>query len=88
MPVVLLAIGIATGWSGFSTRAAWAVVAASALSYLPRLLEAIRFRQSLASALAHPLGIAVFLVIQWVGVFRKALGLNTSWKGRSLAPQN
>jgi len=88
MPVVLLAIGVATGWSGFSTGAARAVVAAAALSYLPRLLEAIRFRQSLASAFLHPLGIAVFLAIQWVGVFRKALGLNTSWKGRSLAPQS
>ncbi len=58
------------------------------LSYLPRLLEAIRFRQSLAAAIAHPLAVAVFLGIQWVGVFRKALGLNTSWRGRSLAPQS
>ena len=88
MPAVLLAIGVATGWSGFSPRAFLLVVAATALSYLPRVLEAIRFRQSLASGLAHPLAIAVFLGIQWIGVVRKTLGLNTSWKGRSLAPQN
>jgi len=88
LPVVLLAIGVATGWNGFPARAAWAVVIAAMLSYLPRLIEAVRFRQSFASAIAHPLAVAVFLGIQWVGVFRKALGLNTSWKGRSLAPQS
>lgn len=88
LPAVLLAIGVATGWSGFSARAAWGVVVATILCYLPRVLESIRFRQSLASAIAHPLAVAVFLGIQWVGVFRKALGLNTSWKGRSLAPQS
>ena len=68
----------------------WAVVAACAavvLSCLPRLLEAARFRQSLTSALAHPLAIVVFLAIQWVSLARRLLGLPTSWRGRSLAPQ-
>jgi hypothetical protein len=37
--------------------------------------------------LAHPLGIAVFLAIQWVALGRRLLGLQTSWRGRSLAPQ-
>jgi len=62
-------------------------VAAAALAWLPRLLEAARFRQSLASAAAHPLGVAVFLAIQWAALVRKLLGLKTAWRGRPLAPQ-
>jgi hypothetical protein len=37
--------------------------------------------------LSHPLGILVFLAIQWVALVRRLLGLQTSWRGRSLAPQ-
>jgi predicted dinucleotide-binding enzyme len=43
--------------------------------------------ESLSSALAHPLGVAVFLVIQWSALIRRTLGLQTSWRGRTLAPQ-
>jgi glycosyltransferase involved in cell wall biosynthesis len=87
LPWVLVAWSLATGWQ---TWPAWAVavtLVAVALSCLPRLLEAARFRQSFASALAHPLGILVFLAIQWVALVRRLLGLQTSWRGRSLAPQ-
>jgi hypothetical protein len=58
-----------------------------ALAYAPRLLEALRFRQSLASAILHPLGVAVFLVIQWYALARRVAGLKTTWRGRSLDPQ-
>jgi hypothetical protein len=58
-----------------------------ALAYVPRFLEAARFGQSLSSSLAHPLGIAVFLAIQWFALIRRLLGLKTSWRGRALAPQ-
>jgi hypothetical protein len=37
--------------------------------------------------LSHPVGIAVFLAIQWVALGRRLLGLQTSWRGRSLTPQ-
>jgi hypothetical protein len=39
------------------------------------------------SAVCHPLGVAVFLAIQWVALARKLLGLQTAWRGRSLVPQ-
>ena len=87
LPFVLVIAGLAGGWLGWP---AWAIAAAAlgcCLALLPRLVEAERFRQSLTSALAQPLAIAVFLAIQWVALARKALGLNTSWRGRSLAPQ-
>lgn len=87
LPLILLGIGLATGWRCWP---AWAVVAmatAIGLSYLPRIMAVGRFGQSLSSAVAHPLGVAVFLVIQWIALVRRGLGLKTSWRGRSLQPQ-
>ena len=87
LPWVLVGWGLATGWQGWPSWAVPVALVAVALSSLPRILEATRFRQSFTSALAHPLGIAVFLAIQWVALGRRLLGLQTSWRGRSLAPQ-
>jgi glycosyltransferase involved in cell wall biosynthesis len=86
-PWVLVACGLATGWQGWPAWTVAAALVAMALSSLPRILEARRFRQRFTSVLAHPLGIAVFLAIQWVALGRRLLGLQTSWRGRSLAPQ-
>jgi len=87
LPWVLVGWGLATGWQGWPSWAVPVALVAVALASLPRILEAIRFRQSFTSVLAHPLGIAVFLAIQWVALGRRLLGLQTSWRGRSLAPQ-
>lgn len=87
LPLVLLGVGLATGWRGWPVWAIVAVAAAVGLSYVPRLVTIGRFGQSLSSAVAHPLGIAVFLIIQWIALFRRGLGLKTSWRGRSLQPQ-
>ena len=87
LPWVLVAWGLATGWQGWPAWTVAAAVIAVALSSLPRILAAGRFRESFTSALAHPLGILVFLAIQWVALGRRLLGLQTSWRGRSLAPQ-
>jgi hypothetical protein len=87
LPWVLVACGLATGWQGWPAWTVAASLVAIALSSLPRILEAGRFRQRFTSVLAHPLGIAVFLAIQWVALGRRLLGLQTSWRGRSLAPQ-
>jgi hypothetical protein len=87
LPVVLVAAGLGTGWQGWPRWTPPVAVAAAALAWLPRFLEAARFRQSVTSAIAHPLGVAVFLAIQWTALVRRLLGLHTSWRGRSLAPQ-
>ena len=87
LPWVLVAWGLATGWQGWPAWTVAAALVAVALSSLPRILAAGRFRQSFASVLAHPLGVLVFLAIQWVALGRRLLGLQTSWRGRSLAPQ-
>ncbi len=87
LPFVLLASGLAVGFAGWPRWAAAVALAAAACAWLPRFLAAARFRQSLSSAVAHPLGVAVFLAIQWTALVRKGLGLKTAWRGRSLAPQ-
>ena len=87
LPFVLVGWGLATGWRAWPLwimPLAWVAVA---LAYLPRLLAAVRFRQSLTSCLVQPLGIAVFLAIQWVALVRRQLGLQTRWRGRPLRPQ-
>jgi hypothetical protein len=87
LPVALLAWGLVAGWQGVPPWAIPVACAAAALAWLPRLLDAIRFRQSLASAVVHPVGVAVFLAIQWIALVRRQLGLKTSWRGRPLTPQ-
>ncbi len=87
LPPVLAGYGLATGFAGWPTGGGLVAVTAAAVAYLPRLLDAIRFRQSLSSVAFQPLAVAVFLVIQWIALARKALGLQTTWRGRSLAPQ-
>jgi hypothetical protein len=87
LPFALVGLGLATGWHAWPRWAIAAAVAAAVLAWLPRFLEAFRFRQSPTSALFHPLGVAVFLAIQWIALARKLLGLRTAWRGRSLVPQ-
>jgi hypothetical protein len=89
LPALLLATGIAVGWSwqGFSPLACGAIVAAVLFSVLTRVVEAVRFRSSVLSSFAHPLAILMFLGIQWFGLIRRAAGLKATWKGRSLSPQ-
>jgi len=87
LPFVLVAAGLAGGRQEWPAWGIATAVLACGLALLPRLAEAVRYRQSLTSAFAQPLAIAVFLSIQWYALARKALGLNTTWRGRSLAPQ-
>ena len=54
-----------------------------ALSYLPRAMGLVRFRDSELSALLHPLGIAVLLALQWNALARKLTGKTATWKERS-----
>jgi hypothetical protein len=87
LPVMLLIRGLADGWDGWPAWGVAATLAAVFAAWLPRGLAVHRFGHSLTSALAHPLGVAVFLVIQWSALIRRTLGLQTSWRGRTLSPQ-
>jgi glycosyltransferase involved in cell wall biosynthesis len=64
----------------------WWLVAAVVGSCLPRILAVMRFRQRPASALLHPLGIAVLLALQWYALARKLAGRPATWKQRAYNP--
>jgi hypothetical protein len=53
-----------------------------------RLILAIRFRQSLLSALLHPLGVAAVLAVQWWSLLRAAGGGKATWRGRAYTAQS
>jgi hypothetical protein len=59
---------------------------ATMLAYFPRLAGAALFRQSLGSALLHPLGVLALLAIQWHALGRHVLGRPSEWKGRRYGP--
>lgn len=61
----------------------WVLAACVTASYLPRLLAAIRFRQSWTSVLLHPIGVAVLLVLQWYALIRKWSGHAVTWRNRA-----
>ena len=87
LPALLVGQGLATGFAGWPVASIPVTIAALGLGLLPRFIEALRFRQSLGSVALHPFGVAVFLTIQWIALGRKLLGLQTTWRGRSLSPQ-
>ncbi len=58
------------------------VAVAAALSLMPRILAAFKFRQSLPGALLQPFSITLFLLIQWYACIRHLLGTPAVWKGR------
>ncbi len=53
-----------------------------ALGVLPRLVNARLYRQSIVGALAHPLGVACLLAIQWYALARRVVGAPAAWRGR------
>ena len=79
LPPVLLVLALVRGLPALAAICALGTVAA----FLPRLIAVRRFRQPLGGALLHPLGIAVFLAIQWTALGRKLLGRPAGWKGRA-----
>ncbi len=87
LPALLLVIGLATGFHGWPAWAVAAGLASGVLAWLPRFFGVARLGQSLSSAIAHPVAVALFLGLQWWALARRLLGGSTSWRGRSLKPQ-
>jgi hypothetical protein len=65
-----------------------AIALALAASYLPRLLAVRRFRQPLASALLHPLGVTLLLLVQWYALTRQISGRPVAWRARSYSSES
>lgn len=78
LPLALLA---AAPW--LTPPALCMALAATLLSYLPRVQAMARFRQPLVSVLLHPLGVLVLLGIQWYALAAQLAGKPRGWRGRA-----
>ena len=73
-------------WRGGISVAVWVyLLVGMAGAWLPRVLAAVRFRQSWRGAVLHPVGIVVLLAVQWYALTRKLMGGAVSWKSRAYA---
>jgi predicted membrane channel-forming protein YqfA (hemolysin III family) len=82
LPVVLLVLA---PW--LPRPAAALTISAALAAYLPKLTAVGQFRESLAGAVLHPLGVLVLMAIQWYAFVRNALGRPATWKGRPYPAQ-
>ena len=64
------------------------ILGAAVAASLPRWLAVRRFRQDWRSALLHPVGVSVLLLIQWYALGRQILRRPVSWKSRAYVPPN
>jgi cellulose synthase/poly-beta-1,6-N-acetylglucosamine synthase-like glycosyltransferase len=76
-----------TGATFDEPRAAGLVTVCVALAlvanFLPRLIAARRFQQPVRSALLHPFGIVLLLVIQWYALGKQVLRSPIAWRDRT-----
>ena len=79
LPFVLAPLGLALRWSAQPLALAFLGVAAA---WLPRMISARRFRQSLTGALLHPIGALLLTAIQWHALGRRLIAGSVYWKGR------
>jgi hypothetical protein len=80
LPFVLLALAAKLTPTGLVLT-----LLAVLLAYLPRLVMAVRFGQTVGSAVLHALGVLALLAIQWYALASWLLGRPASWKGRNYA---
>jgi hypothetical protein len=84
LPALLFPIALCMG----AAPMAWFLSGtALACAVLPRLASVRRFHQPLGGALLHPLGVAVFLGIQWFALALELTGRSVAWKGRPNVPR-
>lgn len=55
---------------------------ATLLSFVPRVMAAMRFRQAWLGVALHPLSVAWFLLLQWRAWIESLLGRRVAWRGR------
>jgi hypothetical protein len=80
---LLLALSLAFSPASYTGRARTLILVALAASFVPRVLSVWKYRQSLLSALLHPVGVTILLVLQWYALLRKLAGQQVTWKERA-----
>jgi glycosyltransferase involved in cell wall biosynthesis len=61
-----------------------ALILAAAMAYLTRFLLALRLKHSWFGVIAHPVGTALLVGIQWYALIRRLLKRPPKWRGREL----
>jgi hypothetical protein len=79
LPTVVAVYAFCIGKAGDTCILA---AAACVVSYLPRLLTAVRFDRSWFAASLFPLSILLFLAVQWTALIRSWRGAGPTWRGR------
>lgn len=80
LPIALLVTGLMQSWSPMLLIFLGIL---SLLSWIPRVVAALRFQQSILGAACHPIAILWFVGLQWIALIRERLGLKTRWRGRN-----
>jgi hypothetical protein len=80
LPALSLSVAI---WKASSGWLIAELSVATCVSYLPRLLATQRFDQSWLGAVLHPIGVLVFLLIQWCALLAELCGFRVRWRGRT-----
>jgi glycosyltransferase involved in cell wall biosynthesis len=62
-----------------------ASVGAAIVSYIPRLVVAMRYDRCWSSAAFFPLGVLILVVLQWIAWGRQLMGTRSHWRGRAYA---
>ena len=80
LPLILVLLGLATD----AVDTTWWRLAAVAtvVGVATRLVLALRFGQSWLGAIAHPVGVALLVTIQWYAHFRRRSATQVVWKDR------
>ncbi|HVG27959.1 MAG TPA: glycosyltransferase family 2 protein [Acidobacteriaceae bacterium] len=65
-----------------------AALLGAAAGYGTRLAAVSRFRQPLDSALLHPLGVSVFLLLEWTALLRELAGKPIAWRQRQYSTES
>lgn len=72
-----------SAWDGYAVAVTALLGAAACAAFLVRLIACRRFKQPLWSALLHPLGVTLLLLLQWQAWLRERLGTPVEWRARS-----
>lgn len=85
MPFLMATWGATLQWTGWSLSIwGWGfVVLGILLAWYPRWQCAIQFKQSLLGAVLHPLGVFLFVILQWIALWNYLRGRKVAWRGRT-----
>ncbi len=81
IPFLWVWLGLA-GVAPFDGRTAMWLSGAVVAAWLPRFLGVAFFRQSLLGAILHPVGIGLFLLLQWSALLGELCGKRVAWRDR------